>query len=79
MFITINKKDKKKLTFDDVQVGDTFKYHNKYYIAMLDENVENVVYYNIKENSLTTYHDLTFMSHDFNIELVKIEVIITEL
>ena len=46
---------------------------------MLDENIENVVYYNIKENSLTTYHDLTFMSHDFNIELVKIEITITEL
>jgi hypothetical protein len=79
MPITIIRKNKKKLTIDNMQVGDTFKYHNKYYITMLDENSENVIYYDVKENRLKTYYDLTFMSQDFNVELIKVDITITEL
>lgn len=79
MFITVNKKDNKKQTINDMEIGDTFKYRSKYYITTLDKYSEDIVYYDIKENRLRTYYNLTCGFNDFDVELIKVDITITEL
>lgn len=79
MFITVNKKDNEKQTINNMDIGDTFKYRDKYYITMFDKYSEDIVYYDIKENRLRTYSSLTCGFNNFDVELIKVDITITEL